>query len=337
MSAAVNTLELLIIEDNQGDYYLLEEYLLEKNKDVRLTHSSDFTDACRLLTARTDFAAIFLDLHLPEISGLELAWRITTLRPETPVIVLTGYADLDIARACLSMGVSDFLIKDEINAEILYKSTIYAIDRNNFIKSLENARANYEHVFNFSPQPMWICEYPSYKIIQANHATIRRFGYSHTEIQQMTLSELFPEIPHSSKRNESTPKDGHNQLNLGIHPLTTKTGETLQVELFGNEITYQDISARIYLANDITERMYHLQTIEDQNIQLKKIAWTQSHIVRAPLSRIMGIIHLIELQSHQPEDLEYWISQMKSSAMEMDNIIRQIVERTKGLNIKSSS
>jgi hypothetical protein len=47
-------------------------------------------------------------------------------------------------------------------------------------------------------------------------------------------------------------------------------------------------------SNDISETLKHINTIEVQNAKLKNIAWTQSHVVRAPLSRILGIIDLIE-------------------------------------------
>jgi light-regulated signal transduction histidine kinase (bacteriophytochrome) len=47
-------------------------------------------------------------------------------------------------------------------------------------------------------------------------------------------------------------------------------------------------------SNDISEILNHINTIEVQNAKLKNIAWTQSHVVRAPLSRILGIIDLIE-------------------------------------------
>lgn len=330
-------MNILVIEDNTGDYYLIEDYLLEKSTDLQLTHSLNFTDARELLAGSNTYSLIFLDLHLPELSGLDLASAITSLRPGTPVIVLTGYADLEVARSCLSMGVADFLIKDEINPEILYKSVLYAMDRDRFVKKLERARLDYEHVFNLSPQPMWICAYPSLQIIKANHAAMLRFGYSNAEFQQIMLHDLLPDtVDSSSIRTFSETREAGKPYALGVHHLITHSGEGLNVELYSNDLIYQDVNARIFLANDITEKLYHQQTIEAQNTKLKNIAWTQSHIVRAPLSRILGIINLLEIQSQDPDELANWLEQIRASALEMDQIVRNIVEQTKGLDIKSS-
>jgi hypothetical protein len=60
------------------------------------------------------------------------------------------------------------------------------------------------------------------------------------------------------------------------------------------EIKSNSNSGLIVQSNDISETLKHINTIEVQNAKLKNIAWTQSHVVRAPLSRILGIIDLIE-------------------------------------------
>jgi hypothetical protein len=47
------------------------------------------------------------------------------------------------------------------------------------------------------------------------------------------------------------------------------------------------------IARDITEYKNYVETVELQNKKLREIAWMQSHMVRAPLARIMGLIPLI--------------------------------------------
>ncbi|HBY68079.1 MAG TPA: hypothetical protein DEG69_10160 [Flavobacteriaceae bacterium] len=79
---------------------------------------------------------------------------------------------------------------------------------------------------------------------------------------------------------------------------------------------------------DITEKLAHIKAIEDQNKLLKQIAWEQSHLFRAPLSRLMGIIDLIdngELQVSEKEDL---LIDVIESANEMDIIVKDISEKT---------
>ncbi|SMD45534.1 PAS domain S-box-containing protein [Aquiflexum balticum DSM 16537] len=77
---------------------------------------------------------------------------------------------------------------------------------------------------------------------------------------------------------------------------------------------------------DITAKKMAEAQIKEAYEKLKNIAWTQSHIVRAPLARILGIVNLIETQKDSLDDLMYWLNQLKTSSDEMDEIVRKIIE-----------
>lgn len=79
---------------------------------------------------------------------------------------------------------------------------------------------------------------------------------------------------------------------------------------------------------DITERQEHLQKIEDQNKRLREIAWIQSHLVRAPLARILGLAQLCKLDDSPNAEI---IPMLKKSAEELDKIILNITILTDDL------
>lgn len=79
---------------------------------------------------------------------------------------------------------------------------------------------------------------------------------------------------------------------------------------------------------DITERIKQIKEIEEQNVKLKEIAWTQSHIVRAPLARIMGIVNLFNTNAIKEEETREFLNYILSSAIELDQVIRTIVSKT---------
>jgi PAS domain S-box-containing protein len=79
---------------------------------------------------------------------------------------------------------------------------------------------------------------------------------------------------------------------------------------------------------DITEREMYVQTVEKQNTRLKEIAWTQSHVVRAPLARIMGIADLLSDGGMDEVTNEELRSHLAVSAAELDDIIRNIITNT---------
>lgn len=86
---------------------------------------------------------------------------------------------------------------------------------------------------------------------------------------------------------------------------------------------------------DVTDKVNYISAIEEQNKKLQHIAWTQSHIVRAPLSRIIGLCNLISMQHEAQEELTEKIQYLISSANELDQIIRDVVKETENVNPKA--
>lgn len=76
--------------------------------------------------------------------------------------------------------------------------------------------------------------------------------------------------------------------------------------------------------NNLESLETHIQTIEQKNKQLQEIAWIQSHIVRAPLARMMGLIELITNYTGPDIDKQKLLEHIVTTAHELDNIIRDI-------------
>lgn len=77
---------------------------------------------------------------------------------------------------------------------------------------------------------------------------------------------------------------------------------------------------------DITMQKELLLNLEKQNKQLKDIAWTQSHLVRAPLSRLMGLVNLLKKGKISNEEQIQFLEYIQTSANELDNIIKDITK-----------
>ena len=88
---------------------------------------------------------------------------------------------------------------------------------------------------------------------------------------------------------------------------------------------------------DITERLNYITAIEKQNKKLLEIAWTQSHVVRAPLSRIMGLTELIRDSADNSKEKEELLELLQASANELDDIIRSISEKTEEIDLKAGA
>ncbi len=81
-----------------------------------------------------------------------------------------------------------------------------------------------------------------------------------------------------------------------------------------------------FVLKDVSEHHYQVRAIEDQNMRLKEIAWTQSHVVRAPLAKLMGLVEL--LKSAPDSERNLIINFILKTADELDQIVRDISSKT---------
>ncbi|SFB57696.1 PAS domain-containing protein [Algoriphagus aquimarinus] len=88
------------------------------------------------------------------------------------------------------------------------------------------------------------------------------------------------------------------------------------------------VLAMIGACLDNTEKVRSIMSIEQQNQQFRDIAWLQSHIIRAPLARIMGLIDLIKNTPAEELSQSELLDYLSASANELDEQIRIISQKT---------
>jgi two-component sensor histidine kinase len=84
-----------------------------------------------------DFDVIFLDLNLPDSHGIITFKTMNKNAPDLPIIILTGLNDEDLAINIVSEGAQDYLVKDQIDKQMLSKSIKYSIRRKNIENQLQ--------------------------------------------------------------------------------------------------------------------------------------------------------------------------------------------------------
>ena len=139
---------VLVVEDNPGDFVLIEDYLEEAKVIQELSKAENFNSAKQILSeADNDIDIILLDLSLPDMAGEPLLREIHLLAKSKPIIILTGYPDMDFAVRSLALGASDYLLKDVLNSTVLHKSILYNIERNKFLVNLRKSEATLFLIF----------------------------------------------------------------------------------------------------------------------------------------------------------------------------------------------
>lgn len=88
----------------------------------------------------------------------------------------------------------------------------------------------------------------------------------------------------------------------------------------------EQINGCCITGNDVTAAKQHLETIELQNKKFLEISWIQSHMVRAPLARLMGLAPLIISETDKKERDEM-LTYFQISANDLDDIIKEITAK----------
>ncbi|MDP3394525.1 PAS domain S-box protein [Sediminibacterium sp.] len=100
-------------------------------------------------------------------------------------------------------------------------------------------------------------------------------------------------------------------------------------------VSYKNKAGLIYkfigVVKDNTARIETMESIKLQNQKLREIAWAQSHLVRGPLSDILGITKIIQDNVANIQEKEMLISQLHNAAQKLDQVIKDVVNNTGSL------
>jgi two-component system, cell cycle response regulator len=121
-------LRVLLIDDDQGDYELMAEYLSEPAGAFTLEWASSLKEgAARLASQRPDL--LLLDLHLPDSHGLDTFFKFETDAAELPIVIVTGMDDEAGALEAVRRGAQDYLVKGRITGKSFPTALRYAVER----------------------------------------------------------------------------------------------------------------------------------------------------------------------------------------------------------------
>tara|TARA_R100001369_G_scaffold92896_1_gene141073 strand:+ start:89594 stop:91360 length:1767 start_codon:yes stop_codon:yes gene_type:complete len=278
MNYSSDELKILVVEDHIGDYILIEDYLTEEHVQINLTRALTFKEAKEKLKSAETYNCILLDLSLPDVdSNEELVRKMVALSNNTPIIVLTGFANKEFGVKTLSLGISDYLLKDELNAAQLAKSIYYSIERKNIDLKLSESERKYKTLFDFSPYPMWVLDKHSLDFLKVNEAAVKLYGYSTEEFLNMSVRDLWvdelkEEIQHTWKENY------HGKFNTTVKHLK-KNGSIIHVEILSNPIDFDGREARVTQITDITSQLQAEQALKSSEKRFKALVQDASDLV----------------------------------------------------------
>jgi DNA-binding NtrC family response regulator len=136
---------ILVVDDDPIICQQLERLYALSN--YRVTVATQAEKALELLEDQ-DVDLVVTDIHLPGISGVELTDRILVRWADIPVIVITGFAEIDEAVNVLKLGVSDYIVKP-FGAAAIQESTQVALQKASLFAEIRRLRRTLRERFEF--------------------------------------------------------------------------------------------------------------------------------------------------------------------------------------------
>jgi two-component system, NtrC family, sensor histidine kinase HydH len=310
--------DVLIVDDERWLCEIVGEVL-----EAEGYRPTIFTNPCEAIDAieRRSFELAFIDINMPEMSGLELASRIRGCDPHCEVVIMTGFASIENAIQAVKIGASDYLRKPFSTGEIGL-CLRYFKERKALGERVSRAEERYFRLVQSIPMLIFRLR-KDFELDFINQACLSILGYSQqeamlpggwlidriysedrTRIRDLLQSAFDSNSPSVTEECRLAHKDGH--IVYGLLKCISYTGCKAEEDVDCIEGIIVDITDRVMLEKTLVQRE-KLKT-------LGVVAAEVAHEIRNPLVCIGGFAR--RLQKRLPDAPETRIIQRESERLE---------------------
>jgi len=102
--------KILIIEDEASIRRVLVKILTEENTQYKVFEAEDGLAGTEMIK-NTDFDLVLCDIKMPKMDGVEVLEAVKKIKPEIPMVMISGHGDLDTAVNTMRLGAFDYISK----------------------------------------------------------------------------------------------------------------------------------------------------------------------------------------------------------------------------------
>jgi diguanylate cyclase (GGDEF)-like protein/PAS domain S-box-containing protein len=155
MATAPEPLAVLLVEDDEDDYLITRDMLAGQERGhFHLDWRRSFDEALEAIRAQRHDVYL-IDYRLGERTGLELIGEGFAARPLAPVLILTGESDYQIDLEASALGVTDYLLKQELTPTGLERSIRYAVSHAKALHALSQSEERYALAARAASDGIW--------------------------------------------------------------------------------------------------------------------------------------------------------------------------------------
>jgi PAS domain S-box-containing protein len=286
-------IKVLLIEDNPGDARLVQEMLVEARGAAFDLECADRLSAGLEYIADDGADVVLLDLGLPDSQGLETFDRTYAQAPEVPILVL-------LAVRAVQKGAQDYLVKGQVDSNLLARAVSYAIERKRAQEALRDSEERYRDIIE-SAHDMIQNVKPDGHFEFVNRAWLETLGYTGTELSALNISDIIhpDSLPHC---REIFSKIMAGKAVTGIQAtFVTKDGRQVFVEgnatprylegkVVGTHAFFRDITKRKQAEKELKK---YASELEDSNRLKDLFTDIMTHDLLGPAGAIKNATELM--------------------------------------------
>ncbi len=328
MTELNNLIRILIIDDDEDDFYITSEYI-KKINDQKFTIDwcYKYNDAVNHIRNK-DYNLYFIDYYLGAKTGLDLIKEAVSLQAEEPLVLLTGKGNQMIDKEAMQAGAMDYLVKSDLNVEKVERCIRYSLDRAASMKEIRTNERKYRSIFERSKDAVFLAN-QELVFRDVNDAASNLLQYSKDQLSEISLYDLLDEKENLYIRDkisvfgflhdreiELRSKEGEKKN--CILSLSVESGTGGQKYIHG-------------LLHDITE----LKKAEKATLQAEKLAatgrlvQTLAHEVRNPLNNINLSLEQLHHEVKDVDDAEMYMEIIQRNSKRISDIITELLNTSR--------